>query len=257
MFLALTGETLNDFVKRLRLEKALSQIAHHRRQPLTGIALACGFASMSDFSRCFKHRHGVPPSRFDLAAHRASHRQERGATVAPFSAGPWREAPAPGANPDGFVATLRHLPARSVAYLRVHDSFREGAVADAAQRLMQWADQQGVGDHRWLGYMWDDPALVALKDCRYDVAVKVARSAVKPGGEIGRFDFPALLVAQEEVRYGIDLELRALDWLYGSWLPGSGHVPADWPCFEAWLGRPVAQRQLHVELDIWLPIQRA
>ena len=124
---------------------------------------------------------------------------------------------------------------------------------------MQWANPQGVGDRRWLGYMWDDPALVTLKDCRYEVAVEVevARTAVKPGGEIGRFDFPAMLVAQVKVRGGIDLELRALDWPYGSRLPGSGHLPADWPCFEAWLGRPFAQGQLQVELDIWLPIQRA
>ena len=105
VFRALTGETLNDFVKRLRLEKALGQMAHHPRQPLTAMALACGFASMSDFSRCFKQRHGVPTSRFDLAAHRAHHRQELGATVVPFSA--WRRQGAlpPGANPDGFVAT--------------------------------------------------------------------------------------------------------------------------------------------------------
>ena len=36
-----------------------------RRQPsLTDIAFACGFASSSDFTRCFKARYEVPPEPF-------------------------------------------------------------------------------------------------------------------------------------------------------------------------------------------------
>lgn len=71
VFRALTGETLNQFVKRLRLEKALALLAHQRGKTLTEIALASGFSSPSDFSRCFKQRYGVAPSGFDLELHRA------------------------------------------------------------------------------------------------------------------------------------------------------------------------------------------
>ena len=49
-----------------------------------------------------------------------------------------------------------------------------------------------------------------------------------------------MVVAQLEIRGGLDLEMRALKWLYGSWLPRSGYVPDDQPCFEAWIGRPFA-----------------
>lgn len=40
-----------------------------------------------------------------------------------------------------------------------------------------------------------------------------------------------LQVAQIEVRGRIDLEMRALDWLFGTWLPNSAYVPVNLPCF--------------------------
>ena len=73
VFQAMVGETVADFVKRLRLEKALFMMAHARRSSLTQIALACGFSSSSDFSRSFKQRFGVAASKFDLDAWRADH----------------------------------------------------------------------------------------------------------------------------------------------------------------------------------------
>ena len=53
-FKALMGETLNQFVKRQRLERALYLMSHAPRRSLTDVALDCGFASSSDFSRSFK-----------------------------------------------------------------------------------------------------------------------------------------------------------------------------------------------------------
>jgi len=63
-----------------------------------------------------------------------------------------------------------------------------------------------------------------------------------------------MIVAQVEVRGGIDLELRALQWLYGTWLPRSGYVPGDQPGFEAWIGRPFAHGTEHFEFYAQLPI---
>src|SRR5262249_39494494 len=63
VFQALVGSTPADFVKRLRLEKALGLMWRDRSMSLTTIALGCGFSSSSDFSRCFRQRYGVPPVR--------------------------------------------------------------------------------------------------------------------------------------------------------------------------------------------------
>lgn len=253
LFRARVGETLNQFVKRVRLERALKLMSHGRPQSLTDIAMACGFSSSSDFSRSFKQRYGVPPSKIDIEVFRTSRREDwRAATADPHLEHRVDRLPA-GENPDGFVVGLHALPPRRVAYIRVADSFRPGAVSAAAALLVAWADARGLADGQWLGYMWDDPEIVSPEDCRYDVGLEVAD--FRPEGEISRIDFPEMLVAQLEVRGSLSLEQRALDWLFGTWLPCSGYVPADQPCFEAWIGRPFAQGFEHFELYVQLPVE--
>lgn len=258
VFRALTGEPLNQFVKRLRLQRALSLLNRDPRQhkTLTEVALESGFASSQDFSRCFKQRFGVPPSRFDRTLHRARQRQALQDSVKHLTGPPCLDPLPAGANPDGFAVELRQLPPRSVAYIRVTDSYRPGAGVDATRRLIAWAEAQGVAQRQWLGYMWDDPEVVALKDCRYDLAVTIEPDDhVRPVGEIGRYDFPAMRVAQVQVIGAIDLEMRALDWLFGTWLPSSGYVPANLPCFEAWTGLPFKDGMDHFDLCVWLPVE--
>ena len=137
--------------------------------------------------------------------------------------------------------------------MRGPDSYRDGAVPRAIERLVQWADARGLADGQWLGYMWDDPEIVPHEKCRYDVGLEVPD--LIPCGEVGRTEFPAMQVAEVEVRGTIDLEMRALDWLFGIWLPASGFVPTEQPGFEAWLGRPFAHGTNHFELVLQLPVE--
>lgn len=255
VFKAATGETLNQFVRRQRLERALHLMSHAPARPLTAVALDCGFSSSSDFARSFKQRYGSPPSAFDLETFRRSRRDEFDRILS-SRAGPSALAmPAASDNPDGFDVKLRDLPARKVAYLRVFDPYREGSVQGACERLLAWAIERGLADGQWLGYMWDEPEVVALADCRYDVALVV--DAIEPTGEIGRVDFPPMRVAEVVLRGDLALEARAIDWLYGSWLPSSGYVPDDQPVFEAWVGRPFAHGNGYFEIACQLPVRAA
>jgi AraC family transcriptional regulator len=268
VFQTMVGVTLTEFVKRLRLEKALSMMAfspasparrtpgaaHSRRESLTTIGLKCGFSSSSDFSRCFKQRFGVAPSAFDIKAWRDAHASELQGVVAATTEKLHVDRLPARHNPDGFKVRMRDLPARTVAYIRVLKPYQGDAVIKACQRLVTWAERHLLADGQWLGYQWENPEITALEDCQYHVAVEAERFT--PKGEIGRFKFPPMVVAQIEVRGGIDLELRALQWLYGTWLPRSGYVPDDQPGFEAWIGRPFAHGTEHFEIHVQLPVRR-
>lgn len=257
VFQSLVGETLADFVKRLRLEKALTLMARSRKSSLTSIALDCGFSSSSDFSRSFKQRFGVAPSRFDLGTWREEHLAElQGDAYGNPRHQHLDKLPAP-RNPDRFSARVRDLPARTVAYIRVLNPYQPNAVPDAARRLLDWAELHNLADGQWLGYQWDNPEIASLEDCQYHVAVEIPPSAERLArGEVGRFRFPPMTVAQVEVRGDINLEIRALQWLYGTWLPRCGYVPDDQPCFEAWIGRPFAHGTERFELRAQLPVRK-
>lgn len=253
IFRTVQGETLNQFIKRLRLERALWMLSHRKSRSLTQIAMACGFASSSDFSRCFKERYGVPPSAFDLQMFRDSRREEMERATCGGEFDQHVKAWPEHANEDNFEIVLKRYPPRCVAYLRVLEPYRHGAVTSASAELLAWATARGVEDGQWLGYMWDDPEIVAMKDCRYDVGVVAPE--VEPEGAVGRFEFPAMTVASLAVRGSIHLEMRAIDYIYRTWLPASGYVPADLPGFEAWIGKPFAHGLEYFELFVEIPIE--
>jgi AraC family transcriptional regulator len=254
VFQALLGSTPADFVKRLRLEKALGLMPPTRALSLTAIALRCGFSSSSDFSRSFKQYFGAPPSAFDIRAWRQGHGDQLGAIVTEATRCPRLNHLPARRNPDSFQVKIRDLPRRTVAYIRVDRPYQGRGVIRAVRNLMSWAQRNGCADCQWLGYQWDNPEITSLQDCRYYVAVEAEKFT--PRGEVGRYEFPAMTVAQVEMRGGIDLELRALQWLYGSWLPTSRYVPDDFPGFEAWIGRPFAHGTEYFELFLQLPIRR-
>ena len=253
IFKGLVGETLNVFVKRVRLERAVHMLTYRRGASLTDIALACGFSSSSDFSRSFRGHYGVPPRVFDVETFRRSNRESmQGALTATDERHRLARLPA-GSNPDGFTVVLRDYPRRNVAYIRVHRPYEGTHVMDAATRLEAWARARNLADGQWLGYQWDDPEVVALGKCRYDIGVEVPDSVVAHG-EVCIHTFAPMKTAEVELAGGVDLELRALDWLYLTWLPTSGFVPDDQPGFEAFEGRPFALGTEYFELRVQLPV---
>lgn len=254
IFHGLMGETLAVFVKRIRLQRAVYLLSHREGANLTEIALACGFSSSSDFSRSFRAQYGMPPSVFDTEAFRRPRREAMLASVAPPGPHHLKGLP-PGENPDGFAVRLRDLPARRVAYIRVTTPY-EGGVPQAVSRLMSWAEARGLADGQWLGYQWDDPEIVPPDKCRYDVGL-VVPAGTEGDLEVNITEFSPMRVAEVDIAGGIDLELRALHWLYLTWLPRSGLAPAHQPMFEAWNGRPFAHGFEYFELRAHLAVEGA
>lgn len=252
IFQAMVGETPNEYVKRLRLERAMYLMTYGKRKSLTEVAIDCGFSSSSDFTRSFKLRYGVAPSKFDLEAWQAKQleRIENATAQSVFKLDKARSR----ANPDRFRVRIRELKPRNVAYIRVANPYVGDGVVQAVNRMLDWADSRQLADAQWLGYQFESPRFTALEDCHYCVAVEVP-SAVKPEGEIGLYQFPSMLVAEVEMNGDIDMEVRLLQWLYGSWLPRTRYVPDDQPCFEAWIGRPLAHGLEYFELNVQLPIK--
>lgn len=65
LFKDTTGMTPNDYLQRLRVERAKSALAT-TPQSVTDIALGCGFSSSQYFSTVFRKYTGSTPSEFRL-----------------------------------------------------------------------------------------------------------------------------------------------------------------------------------------------
>lgn len=63
IFKIITQETLNDYVKRRRIEKSASDLLH-KTITATEVAHKYGFSNISSFSRAFKKHFGISPTKF-------------------------------------------------------------------------------------------------------------------------------------------------------------------------------------------------
>ena len=240
VFKSVTGETLAGFVGRVRLERAIRMMAHGD-STLTDIAVACGFGTLSSFSRAFRGRYGVPPSAYDPTPHlgRPTHERRVAAT----------------GDPTRFDVKVRPIGGRTVLYRRVTNPYQPGRIAAGIAELSSWVKESNIEIFGWMGYSWDDPDIVDSTNCRYDIAVEVA-AATRAVDPFGVMSFGPTLVAEIDVLGSIELEQQALDWLFDTWLRSSSYIRADLPTFEVWHGYPAAADPRKLELTIQLPVTR-
>ena len=100
----------------------------------------------------------------------------------------------------------------------------------------------------------DSPELVAPDKLRLSVCVTVPEST-EGSGEVGVMDLEAGKYGVGRFVCATDEYTQAWNWMFGTWLPESGFVPDDRPCFEAYPESPGEDGRSVVE--IWVPVKPA
>jgi AraC family transcriptional regulator len=69
IFRAMMSETLNQFIQRLRLERAASWLIDNPKKSITVVALDCGFSGSATFARAFKDAFQMSASEWRSRGH--------------------------------------------------------------------------------------------------------------------------------------------------------------------------------------------
>lgn len=152
-----------------------------------------------------------------------------------------------------YTVTIRQAPALQLVALPHRGPYAE--IGGKFVRLAAWAGPRGLigPDSRMVGVYLDDPDTVAAADLRSYAGVTVAELPPLDDG-MERLDYPAGPVACM-VHKGPYADLpQAYRHLYGTWLPGSGHAPADRPGFEVYLNDPRETPAAALLTEINLPL---
>src|SRR5512133_2556470 len=64
IFSAMVGETPQQFLNRVRLERAANFLVKNPAHSITQIALSCGFSSSATFARSFKKHFGITANEY-------------------------------------------------------------------------------------------------------------------------------------------------------------------------------------------------
>jgi AraC family transcriptional regulator len=238
------GETIHEFINRLRVERAAAQLLYAPGKSITEIALDCGFSSSSTFARAFKAFHGLSASQW-------RHNRKIGNADRKIC-----KAEDPGQIPcssqsdeslSGEASTMvlsvevKQFQPMHVAYIRHVGSFQENAALFERLfgRIRAWAGARGLlagPSVRFLSVHHDNPemAITAVHKLRMDAAVTVPEGT-RVDGEISRQRLDGGAYAVSRVRISSKQFMAAWDALMSGWLPGSGFQPDDRPCFEIYL----------------------
>jgi AraC family transcriptional regulator len=251
IFGAVSGETLNSFTNRLRLEKA-ARLLRYSDQSLTDIALDCGFSSSATFSRAFRSGYDISPSQFRKSGEIKNSKICKELFSAeeyllPMSAEEKRAA---------FPVTLIDAPERQVAYLRVTNSFEGDRVIAAFKKMIEWAKSQNIF---WQGILFgmsvDDPHVTPKHLYRYEVCLASSFPFECMEG-MSKLKMPAMRYAVTRVSGDIRTVATAWDYLYRGWLIHSAYEPEHLPALEIFLNKDNATDWSHFELELCLPVRK-
>lgn len=227
---SLTGETVGHTVARLRIE-ASRQLLAASGDSVTQVAMATGFGSSQSFARAFRRQTGATPSGFRQGEAAAG-------TTAPG------DAPIRIEMRDALdIVTLRRV---GPDYVALNATF---------QALWDWADGMGYLPNLKgiYGMPLDDPEGPGEDGLRYDAAIAVGKVAA-PLPMVAS-TLPAGPYACLRHHGAHDLLEEPTQYLVGTWLPNSGHEPADFPLVYHAHNDPDVTPIEELVTDILLPLR--
>jgi AraC family transcriptional regulator len=229
VYRALLGETVNETVRRLRLNRAAIDLLDHELS-IERTARRAGYTSQAAFTRAFRAEYGEPPARY---------RGRREAAGAPEGA-PYR-------------VELLDLPVLRVATIENRGDYR--LANKSFERLMTIAATTGLltPATRTIGIYRDDPESVPTEQLRSAACITVP-DGWAPSAELKEARIEGGPYARI-VHTGPYTELEAAyDWLYRTWLPTSGRDPRDVPCLEEYLNDPRQVPAKDLETAVMMPL---
>ena len=235
VFRGLTGESVAEHRRRLRLERAARRLGRGAGSVLEE-ALDAGYESNEAFSRAFRARFGCSPSEW-----RAGRGELRPQVPQPPPEGTWE-------------VELVTRPAQPVIFARHVGPYAE--VGRAWGRVYAFAGPRGLlaAGPENLGVCHDDPAITPAEFLRYDACLTTAEPLAQTSGDIVAATLPAATYARLEHIGPYDTLGAAHDWLCGVWLVDAGYEPADLPGLEVYRNNPTVTAPADLRTDVLLPL---
>ena len=243
VFAGVTGETLSDYIRRIRLERSASSLVMLPETSVLEIALRCGFSSAASFARAFKGHFGMSATQWrDGGARRWGESKRRKADSklgkALGKAGKAsREQKRHHASVrnDGadMPVEIRKMPPCRVAYMRHVGPYGvDGGIGLLWKSFERWIKARGLrrSGTQTIGIGHDAPRIVEADKLRYDACL-VVDADFKADRFVNTADLPGGTYAVVPFE-GTPPEISTAWERLFAWLPGSGYQPDERPCLE-------------------------
>lgn len=260
VFKGVTGETVAEFTRRARLERAVDLMRGAPKRSLASIGAEVGFATPSDFARVFKATYGLAPSRWDRRS-----RFDAVHDITDTGGGTNNGEHGADNRPETAPVLLRRRPRYRMAYVRVRDPWVGDHLAAGYADLHRWFENRGLEWDRVtiVGVSWENGKTTPIDRLVYDLGIAVAEddqrlfdSFANDNIDLPVHDVPAVTAAEVCCR---TLTETAFAWehMYRDWLPTSGFEPADHPTVKFFRTNPQRLDHGAWHVDCSIALRRA
>jgi AraC family transcriptional regulator len=250
LFRAMVGESVNEYVRRIRLERAAHQLTFSRRTVIT-IAFDAGYDTHESFTRAFRNMFGYSPNQY-----RKRYRGQKTSDVSRQSAfPPWerKHIDNTDSGESSMEVRLEQRQPTRVAFVRHVGPYSD--CCKAWETLCQFASRHGLfsPQTQMIGIGHDDPDVTSPDKLRYDACLTVG-DAFTPTGEIGVQEIPGGLYAVTTHRGPYSGLIDTYRDFYGKWLPNSGQELGTTPGFELYRNASDTTPPEELLTDVFIPL---
>ncbi|MHA2937332.1 AraC family transcriptional regulator [Vibrio sp. RC27] len=243
-FKLVVGESVHQYVRRIRMEYAANQFMFDPQTPVIDIVTKSGFSSASSFNRAFKATFGLSPRdwrKHDLNISDKPYLKDKEIALG-YQRVAKQQLPTP---------KIQEVEPRKAAYVR-HTGYNR-SISNAWRLLNAWANKEGRDFTVQYGLHHSNPAWVELDECRYVACIEI-EEPIKLHGIVNQLVIPGGLHAVFTLNgvYG-DL-LPQLSKILEQWLPSSGFKLRSTPAYVHYHKNHFLNKQEEFELEFYLPI---
>ncbi|MDF3001814.1 MAG: AraC family transcriptional regulator [Bacillota bacterium] len=206
-FKAMTGESVYEFIKRMKMDQSAVEIKLEKKKPITNIGINYGYSS-SNYSTAFQKHHNISPAKFRKSA-------DVTGMTSPF----YPEGLSGFDTFEGYNSKIKiqELPDFFVIYERIIGNYVE-LKENWFQFLDQYKDHIKV-DTLLIERFYDDPAITSLNRCLCDIcmttdeACTLKNVTMVKGGKFAVFCFDGKI---EDI-------FCTIQGIFSVWLPKSNY----------------------------------
>lgn len=250
IFAAMTGETIADHVRRLRLERAAMELRSGTKQVIQ-VALDAGYEAHEAFTRAFKAAYGVSPIEFrNGTAPIAIRPAPSGVHFRPG-------VPLAAFNTNHITTKVMKVIAKKIKPMRVAYLRHVGPYENVNQTWIDLAtslsaDKQIHERSAYIGIGYDNPSITPASELRYDACITVDE----------KYE-PKKPVELQTIAGGDHAVVKncpvgrikdAFQHLYGKWLAKSSRELRPAPAFVMSVGVRDAVAPEKRRVDIYMPL---
>ena len=240
IFSGVMNETLNNYIGRKRLEKAVNLLVFRRELSITNIALDCGFSSSANFAKSFKKYFGYSPT--EIRSPKPDELPDLGNIFSKYGKkfNPNELYPASisltSQSNHQMNVEVKSMRRKWLSKLVSKGGYEPESLFETWDILNHWAELQGIPEKSQyrLAWCYDNPALTPANKCKYEASIEID-DKVHVNEPFGVVDLPEGKYAVIYVKGSPADITQAQLYLFSCWLPDSGFEPDNLPMLERYL----------------------